>query len=451
MPAKAITTDSPSTRKGTRIVWEKGERRFLVVALLLIGLFVYSLLWWGRLNELPELNIPDPVTLSPNAHDTYQQAMTMMARLPRAPVDPIFDDRRSPKTEKERAWRYSTARKAAWVQSNAASLRIFRQGLALPYQSSVQRTSARFRPMRWVSSFNYLARTVVVEGSVRRERGNRNGAAGSALDLLRFGHQLPQGADSGECSGALQIQSMGRRVLFPLVPQLSAPTCRRAARHLERMYTNRVTYADSLQEEKWATQSALLDVMRHPDWLPRIMQSGRGGSINALESLFYRFTSRREALDKYTNYMDGIIADAKKPYARSAANHYPSDQILATIAPYYFSRFSFARAEAGTTLLTLKLALRAYRLERGAYPENLQALVPNYVGAIPADPFGGGERLRYKKQGDSYILWSIGPDKRDDGGKPLPSRSTTQIYYWDDYDLSAPRDETQTGDWVIRP
>ena len=80
------------------------------------------------------------------------------------------------------------------------------------------------------------------------------------------------------------------------------------------------------------------------------------------------------------------------------------------------TRWNVARTETKNTQLMVALALRAYKIEHGAYPEKLDALVPCYLQKIPADPFGGGGPLRYKKQGADYKLWSIGPDKKDDNG-----------------------------------
>ena len=65
------------------------------------------------------------------------------------------------------------------------------------------------------------------------------------------------------------------------------------------------------------------------------------------------------------------------------------------------------------------LALRAYRLEHGAYPATLAALTPAYLKQIPNDPFAASGPLHYKRQGSKYVLYSIGPDGKDDGGKPI--------------------------------
>ena len=83
------------------------------------------------------------------------------------------------------------------------------------------------------------------------------------------------------------------------------------------------------------------------------------------------------------------------------------------------SFFNDERRNANERLLLVRLALRAYRLERGSYPANLSALAPSYLKTIPVDPFGGGETLRYRTSGDSYTIWSIGPDGSDNQGTPV--------------------------------
>ena len=35
------------------------------------------------------------------------------------------------------------------------------------------------------------------------------------------------------------------------------------------------------------------------------------------------------------------------------------------------------------------------------------------------DPFAAQGALRYRRDGAKYVLYSVGPDGRDDGGKPI--------------------------------
>jgi hypothetical protein len=64
----------------------------------------------------------------------------------------------------------------------------------------------------------------------------------------------------------------------------------------------------------------------------------------------------------------------------------------------------------------LAFALAEYRARQGSYPAKLADLVPKYVAAIPKDIFSGGP-LHYSRQGDGYLLYSVGPNGKDDGGR----------------------------------
>jgi hypothetical protein len=60
-------------------------------------------------------------------------------------------------------------------------------------------------------------------------------------------------------------------------------------------------------------------------------------------------------------------------------------------------------------------ALELYRREHGAYPADLGPLAPAYLPALPEDPFSG-DPLVYRVEAEGYTLYSVGPNKIDDGG-----------------------------------
>jgi len=73
-------------------------------------------------------------------------------------------------------------------------------------------------------------------------------------------------------------------------------------------------------------------------------------------------------------------------------------------------------ANLRATLLTAALEFRFAR--DGAYPEKLSELSPDPLAALPVDPFSG-EPFIYHRQGDlTYVLYSVGPNGTDDGGRP---------------------------------
>ncbi|MFC1782921.1 hypothetical protein ACFL02_04980 [Planctomycetota bacterium] len=62
------------------------------------------------------------------------------------------------------------------------------------------------------------------------------------------------------------------------------------------------------------------------------------------------------------------------------------------------------------------LALQRQKLDKGAFPENLDALLTDgYLQTLPDDPYSDTV-LKYQRQGDSFILYSLGADFDDDGG-----------------------------------
>jgi len=65
----------------------------------------------------------------------------------------------------------------------------------------------------------------------------------------------------------------------------------------------------------------------------------------------------------------------------------------------------------------LAFALAGYRAEQGSYPEKLALLVPKYVTELPKDIFNNDADLQYRREDDGYVLYSVGKNERDDGGK----------------------------------
>ncbi len=63
----------------------------------------------------------------------------------------------------------------------------------------------------------------------------------------------------------------------------------------------------------------------------------------------------------------------------------------------------------------LAVALAGYRASSGSYPASLEALVPTWIAAIPEDPVSGAPFV-YRRDGESYALYSVGMNGLDDGG-----------------------------------
>jgi hypothetical protein len=71
------------------------------------------------------------------------------------------------------------------------------------------------------------------------------------------------------------------------------------------------------------------------------------------------------------------------------------------------------------------VAVERHRSRTGVYPASLAALAPVELLRVPVDPFGFGEDFGYAlldpasaRPASGYRLWSMGPDRRADGGDP---------------------------------
>ena len=81
-----------------------------------------------------------------------------------------------------------------------------------------------------------------------------------------------------------------------------------------------------------------------------------------------------------------------------------------------FSPTKKTKPPCGADLAQLAFALAAYRAEHGEYPVDLAALAPSYLPAVPDDTFAAGP-FHYRRDGEGYLLYSVGPNSKDNGGR----------------------------------
>ena len=88
--------------------------------------------------------------------------------------------------------------------------------------------------------------------------------------------------------------------------------------------------------------------------------------------------------------------------------------------------------QANIDICRTGLALKMYKAENKAYPENLEGLVPEFLKEVAVDPFSG-ESLKYSRYMNGFELYSIGPDMQDDYGTPRATKKDDPAYT--DYDI----------------
>jgi hypothetical protein len=80
-----------------------------------------------------------------------------------------------------------------------------------------------------------------------------------------------------------------------------------------------------------------------------------------------------------------------------------------------------SRARTREALEQVGFALAAHRADHGTYPDSLSALTPKYISRMPNDLYTE-QPLNYRRQGAGFLLYSVGENGVDDGGRTFDSQ-----------------------------
>lgn len=121
-----------------------------------------------------------------------------------------------------------------------------------------------------------------------------------------------------------------------------------------------------------------------------------------------------DAQARLTPYQRHVQGEAD--IARSIDSYRYGYVLILLPAERRVSEIGFRFCADHEALLTV-LALQRYRAEIGAYPDDLKRLVEaGHLQEVPVDPFSDGS-LVYRPVDDGFLLYSVGPDFVDDGGR----------------------------------
>ena len=154
----------------------------------------------------------------------------------------------------------------------------------------------------------------------------------------------------------------------------------------------------------------------------------RNGAWNLLSPLF---NDRRTVAAKVSRFRKACEKVGELPYvqAKAAAEAVearalffgildgPLGQGTAKSLVSLYLEYTFQHV-AGRSAGIAAAALSAYRHDHRKYPPSLEVLLGDYLDALPLDPYVD-EPLRYIQQqdGEEYLLYVVGPNQIDDGGK----------------------------------
>ncbi|MDO8682620.1 MAG: hypothetical protein Q7N50_03975 [Armatimonadota bacterium] len=408
----------------------KMAKWLFIVSGAVVALAIFVSIWVQKANTIPTIHIPTPKMPSPNAYDSYIAAANAIQEADKIgyaiseytyPAQPAG----SPPTLERN---YSLAEKEAIIHKNAKALSALRQGFNYEYLNPPVRSFSAICPH--FSRFREMARLLVLEAQVKAGQGDWGGSMESRLDAIRMGQDIPRGGGLISMLVGVAIQSIGRKGAWKVVDKLDIGETQGAILQMEDILARQLPFADTIQEEKWSGQAGLIELFQQPGWRSSMGAYIGSGSTSStapiLDSIRSLTWSKGKALRAYTTYMDQYIKTCRMPYPAMAKGSpkIPNEPICRMILPVLDKeRYAGLKAETQNTLFTVTLALHAYHLEHGRYPAALAELTSSYLKKIPNDPFALKKPLKYKQVGAKYVLYSIGPDAKDNGGKPIYDKS----------------------------
>ena len=248
----------------------------------------------------------------------------------------------------------------ALLATNSESLRLLRLGLtctcSVPTESAMTNITGLLGDLANLKS---LARLLEEEGRLAEMENRYDHAAHSYVDAIRFGNDISRGGFIINRLVGLACEAIGESPLAKLAPKLKPDEARPVIAELEKIDATRVTWAEVQRNENRFSRYQFSKGFNPITWVMTRLQGWRS------------------------------IQRAKMRHNRVIAHE---------------------------RLLTVELALRCYESDQGHAPTELEQLVPNYIHRVPLDPFSDRPVI-YRPQGDYWLVYSVGEDGIDDGGK----------------------------------
>ena len=170
----------------------------------------------------------------------------------------------------------------------------------------------------------------------------------------------------------------------------------------------------------------LLELIRAGKVRPSYIAAMTGQRQNAYTRFMQDFLPVRASINRpaYLRMMNEMVEAAKLPLEKQPAEFERiqtawKDKVTDLVGGPPFmdvTPAAFFRAQAVMRCTVAALAAERYRLRRGAWPGSLDVLVQEgLLAKVPLDPFDG-QPLRYKSSDEGRVIYSVGPDRTDNGG-----------------------------------
>ena len=323
------------------------------------------------------------------------------------------------------------------IGANEEVFRLVRAAAAMPgCRYPVDCTQGSPVRLDHLARLRELGRFLCLRAHLEAERGQGDEAAATVSDILRVSRSLD--AEPIFRSQLVRILIVGiaesglARVLSRT--QIGAESCARLAEELGPCVSPE-TWRRALSGERCLMLPGFSEVqpLRNPG--ASVMENlVPGGYVMSRRVLLGIGLGDLDML-YYLRINDRIMEAVNTPYPACLRIDYDAwweelPQVLAWRTLNYLGGLSGVPRARGRHIAEIRcartaLAIERHRIGHGVLPPDLATLVPEYMQQVPIDPMDGNP-LRYRRLERGYVVYSIGRDFKDDGGKIVvrPNDST---------------------------
>ena len=340
----------------------------------------------------------------------------------------------------------------AWLRANADALAAFREAAGRPERSWTRRSvdGTLFGvELPELGPLRELAAASVIDGRRLLEEGRSRKALERYLDVARAGRHMARGITLVEFLTGGMLQQQSAEAVLDLLQHPRADGLDFAA------------MADELEAALWVTapiahalegERALYFDAAQQSW--ELDAHGGEPRVNAdrVRRLFPAAGDDGRTLDTLVRdggaagfdatvaagqtFFDAAALALNRPY-REAAERLREIEVIAAEArsnpllrsltpPLARIHLVQTRTVAACRAAVLVAHLRAGRAARGEYPRTLAGLAAR---GFAEDPFVGRPFV-YHRRGDDFVLYSVGENGMDDGGRAGPNAEADDLPFW---------------------
>jgi len=462
-------------KKRCRPLWQKIiARSFQLTCVLLVSCVVY-VLWFIngisviKIDYLAQINNATSTNISEqNAWPYYQKAIELLVEPHKYLTNNWFrtsldhETRLSdlPPTERDMFEKWLSLNKPAWEKFRMASTKTsFYKPI---YYNPKDNEKWTYRiPLPEYTDLRTLAGIGVWQIQMKLDIKDINGALDDCLTLAHAGALFQKDGKIVYYNFGSTISSVAHRYIFNILETQNLPReqLESLSIRLKRLYAEdypmlwpemvRLAFEDTVQhlftESPIGGGHIIPQRLKeiYPRWYQEYQSQWIHENINdrspqwqklldntALTSMAIAHAGRIDTLAQANSIFDKLQQAVKMtPYQRFNAKLFPETGIVSELPKHKYllihiftpdiwikaSDKSYQLRATHEAVITV-LALKLWQLDKKRFPNQLNELIEaGYINTLPADPYSN-TTLVYRKIENNFILYSVGPNFKDEGG-----------------------------------